>query len=1784
MSTKNRPGLLIAVTGVLLGLLGCGAPSAEEAQAPRQSRQSLVTGPDFIVQEVSSPPSAWPGGSLPVQVTVCNQGTDGDAVNVELYLSQDAIISTLDTPIAGTFLGWIAPGQCITQSFPATASVPEGTWYPGALVDTYGNSAESDETNNGLAGDLMGVGARPDFIIEEVSGPPSVRPGQPFMASVRVCNQGTTSGAADMHLVLSEDTIIQFSYNEPPEGQDLPLTPFFTGLLEPGQCKTQQVQAFAQPPEEGAWYLGVVADPGSWEQELIESNNTRASEPVGMGWRPDFIIQSVKGPASVMPGQPFTASVRVCNQGTVSGATEVQLVLSEDAVIQFSYGGPPQEQDLPLMGFPVEPLEPGQCKTHSVETSVHPPSEGGWYLGAVSDPGDFTLELLEGNNTRASELTGMGWHPDFIIQSVKGPASVMPGQPFTASVTVCNQGTTSGHATAQLVLSKDTTIRFSYSEPPHTQDQPVTGFSVGPLEPGQCRTQAVEASVHPPFEGGWYLGAVADPEQSQPELLEGNNTRASEPVGMGWRPDLIIQSVSGPASAQPGQPFTASVTVCNQGTTSGHAEVHLVLSEDTDIRFSYSGPPQQGDLPLDFFYVGLLEPGQCKTRQAQVFAHPPYEGGWHLGAVVDAADSQLELLENNNAAASTVVGMGWRSDLIVQSVSGPASAQPGQPFTASVTVCNQGTTSGHAEVQLVLSEDTDIRFTPDTPPYEQDLPLNMLYLGMLDPGQCKTQQTQASAHPPFEGGWYLGAVVDPWKNEMELLEGNNARASEPVGMGWRSDLIVQSVKAPASVMPGQPFTASVTVCNQGTVGGGAEVRLVLSEDTDIRFSYTEPPYNQDMPLIDFYSGYLAAGQCSTQQVQVAAHPPYEGSWYLGAVADPTYSEMELIENNNTRASEPVGMGWRPDFIIQSVKGPASVMPGQPFTASVRVCNQGTMGGGTHVQLVLSEDATIRFSYNGPMYDQDMPLIGFYSGYLAAGQCSTQQVETSVHPPHEGGWYLGATADPAHDILELIENNNSRASVLIGMGWRPDLIVQSVKGPASVSPGQPFTASVTVCNQGTTSGHAEVQLVLSEDTDIRFSPYEPPSQQDMPLNMLYVGLLEPGQCTTQPVQASAHPPYEGGWYLGAVVDAGNWQEELLEGNNTRASEPVGMGWRPDYIIQSVSGPASVVPGQPFTASVRVCNQGTVSGGTEVMLVLSEDEEIRFSFDGPPEQHDMPLSSLYVGPLEAGQCKTEQVQISAHPPHEGGWHLGGVADPGNWQPELLEGNNTRASVLIGMGWRPDYIIQSVSGPVSVQPGQPFTASVRVCNQGTVSGGTEVMLVLSEDDDIRFSFNGPPEQQDMPLNSLYVGPLEPGQCKTEQVQVSAHPPHEGGWYLGGVADPGNWQEELLEGNNTRASEPVGMGWRPDYIIQSVSGPASVSPGQPFTASVTVCNQGTVGGGTEVQLVLSEDTTIRSTYGGPGPLEDLPLTSFGTGPLEPGQCVTQQVETSVSPPHEGAWHLGAAADPGSWEQELLEGNNTRASLPMGVGMRSDLVVQTVTGPDSTQPGVPFTAEVTVCNQGTTSGHAEVQLVLSEDEDIRFSPYEPPSQQDLPLNTFYLGLLEPGQCATQQVETSVSPPHEGGWYLGAVVDVGNWEPELLENNNSRASPIVGVGVAPDVVIRTLGGPASVGMGEPYGVTVRVCNQGTVSTSAEVQLVLSEDEDIRFSYSGPPNGQDLPIEYLFVDSLQPGQCLEQGVALNVWPNQPGGWYVGAVADPGQWLPELIEHNNTRASGVIQFHP
>jgi hypothetical protein len=135
---------------------------------------------------------------------------------------------------------------------------------------------------------------------------------------------------------------------------------------------------------------------------------------------------------------------------------------------------------------------------------------------------------------------------------------------------------------------------------------------------------------------------------------------------------------------------------------------------------------------------------------------------------------------------------------------------------------------------------------------------------------------------------------------VELIEDNNSKAGNVIGVGNRADFVITSVTGPSSVVRNASFSASVTVCNRGQLTDTVDVDLYFSADATIR-TPTPPIPPEDSYLGSLPGVTLAPGACSTRSITVPANVPASGSYYLGGVADPFNSRVELNEENNTKA-------------------------------------------------------------------------------------------------------------------------------------------------------------------------------------------------------------------------------------------------------------------------------------------------------------------------------------------------------------------------------------------------------------------------------------------------------------------------------------------------------------------------------------------------------------------------------------------------------------------------------------------------------------------------------------------------------------------------------------------------------------------------------------------------------------------------------------------------------------------------------------------------------------------
>ncbi|MFP2904343.1 CARDB domain-containing protein [Pyxidicoccus sp. 3LFB2] len=942
-----------------------------------------------------------------------------------------------------------------------------------------------------------------------------------------------------------------------------------------------------------------------------------------------------------------------------------------------------------------------------------------------------------------------------------------------------------------------------------------------------------------------------------------------EPEG----PDLVVTELKGPASVRRSEAFRATVTVCNQGTESASGtysqpRLELYLSMDTTLTPSVPGSPQPPDQQLiGSVELRTLSPGECSAVEVNASAQlpdaAPFEGAVYLGAIVDANQEVPEPREDNNSFVGGLLGVGHLPDLVVTQLQAPASVMPGHSFVAQVKVCNQGTDSagGGPRVELYLSTDNTLTspFPGGPPPPDQQL-VGFVGLPHLEAGQCGIFDVHANASPPpaalADAPLYLGAIVDTSHDVQELREDNNTFIGGLMGVGHRPDLVVTQLSGPASVRHGDLFSATVRLCNQGTMPSyasyGNRLELYLSMDTTLSASGPGMPQPGDQRMIASVDvPHLEPGQCATREVSAHADrpqdAPYEGVLYLAAIVDATHGVQELREDNNSFVGGLMGLGDRPDLVVTEVKGPPSSHANAAFTATVRVCNQGTApsyGFTSSLGLYLSLDATLAPSGPGTPQPGDQQQIGFASvPMLEPGECTTLSVQAQASLPpassyNAGVVFLGAIVDVSSSVQELREDNNSFVGGLMGVGSGADLVVTEATGPASVRPGEAFTATVKVCNQGTeSSGQSSwspARLVLFQSVFPSVVIPVPGQSTPMPQTQQVIALttlnpLGAGQCETLsvPAQTPSGSPIARAVYLGAFVDPDRYETELREDNNVFIGGLMGLGMLPDLVITQVSGPPSVERHASFVTSVRVCNQGTEpsypSMNAGLHVYLSTTATVVVPTPGMPPMPPLHRTQSLVGAiglpmLAAGECQVLTVPGTASPPsdmpYDSAGYLSAVVDVTAEVDELREDNNVLSGGLMGVGNRPDLVVTSLSAPTSLPHGGFFTASVEVCNQGTApSQDSPLELYLSIDTTLNLSESHSSHLEQSRLGAAYVPPLAPGQCTTVQLPVLAFPPPDaqvpGLFYLGAYVDPNGYEWEFREDNNARADFALEVTW---------------------------------------------------------------------------------------------------------------------------------------------------------------------------------------------------------------------------------------------------------------------------------------------------------------------------------------------------------------------------------------
>ena len=1128
-----------------------GGPEIEAILVEAGAVNTVSSAPDLVVNTPTvSDSSPDAGASFTLSATVRNQGDGGSSsTTLRYYRSTDGTITTSDTSVGTDSVSNLGASESSDESISLTAPDSAGAYYYGACVDAV--SGESDATNNCSSAVTVTVSSAPDLVVNTPTvSDSSPDAGASFTLSATVRNQGD-GGSSSTILRYYRSTDGTITTSDTSVGTDS------VSNLGASESSDESISLTA-PDSAGAYYYGACVDTVTGESDTGNNCSAAVTVAVAVPTAPDLTVGApTVSDSSPTPGASFTLSVTVRNQGSAASTLALlRYYRSTDSAITSSDT---------RMGLDTVPrLNPSGISDQSTSLTA-PDTAGTYYYGACVEGVPSESDHTNNCSAAVTVTVAVPTAPDLTVGvPTVSDSSPTPGASFTLSVTVRNQGSAAS-TLALLRYYRSTNATISSS------DTSVGTEAVGGLSASGSSPESIGLTA-PSTPGTYYYGACVDSVTGESDT--GNNCSAAVTVTVSPPPpDLVVDTPTvSDSSSDAGASFTLSATVRNQGSgSSGSTTLRYYRSTDTTITSS--------DAQVGTDYVFGLDASESGAMDIGLTA-PSTAGTYYYGACVDAVSDESDTTNNCSSAVQVTVGAAPAPDLVVDppTVSESAAAV-GASFTLSATVRNQGTGR---------SDSTTLRYyrSTDSTITNGDTELVTEYVFRLDASESGAEDIGLTA-PSTPGTYYYGACVDSVSGESDTT--NNCSVAVAVTIvAAIPDLAIETPTASdSSPHTGESFTLSVTVLNQGNVRSDfTDLRYYLSTDSTISSSDTQ--------LARRNRPWLSPSESEVESIILKA-PSSEGTYYYGACVDTVSGETDTA-NNCSAAVTVVVVTPTSDLVVEIPTLSNSSPPaGTSFTLTATVRNQGSepSSSSTTLRYYRSADSTITAS--------DTPVGTDSVGKLAASESSDESINL-IAPSPVGSYYYGACVDTLSGESDA-SNNCSSAVTLNVVAAIPDLVADTPTVSESMPElGDSFTLSVTVRNQGNVpSGRTTLRYYRSDDSTI--------TTADTSVSSKSVSSIDASTSSTQSMDLDT-PSTLGTYYYGACVVAVLGESNTDNNCSAAVEVVVVVPSGPDLVVEMPTvSKDTLEPGESFTLSVTVRNQGSAaSGSTTLRYSTSLDTEV------------------------------------------------------------------------------------------------------------------------------------------------------------------------------------------------------------------------------------------------------------------------------------------------------------------------------------------------------------------------------------------------------------------------------------------------------------------------------------------------------------------------------------------------------------------------------------------------
>ena len=585
-------------------------------------------------------------------------------------------------------------------------------------------------------------------------------------------------------------------------------------------------------------------------------------------------------------------------------------------------------------------------------------------------------------------------------------------------------------------------------------------------------------------------------------------------------------------------------------------------------------------------------------------------------------------------------------------------------------------------------------------------------------------------------------------NDLHSLDLFSCGASGP-------DLVVEALQtlglsSDRVASPGAQISVFAEVHNRGDTPSAATLlRYYVSNDASFSFAGVE--------VAAAHMDAISASRFSVSNVAFDV-PASPGTYYYIACVDPVPYEQDTL--NNCSAPETiVVMGRGPDLVVDPLitAGLRAPLVFSPSDASVEP------------QAIFAIYAIVRNLGDTPAEGADVRFFrdGVWIGTVEVGPLPPE-VDSQVHfvesAPATPGFYDYWAC--AHGVEgEANPNNNCSIRLTVQViapdTGKPDLVVVSPDViVVRLSPGQSTTFSAVVQNQG--AGTSDTSRLRYYRGAVGFRRTE---VGDDHVRALAAGETQGGSI---PITAPSAPGAYAYWACVDMVSGeSDTQNNCSDVVDVHVITPEPL--EPDLTVRRASVDNNrPVAGSSITLTFTISNIGEGrSGQTDVTAYLSNDRAI-----GPDDEYIASLS-LSVEPSKSIDWRRANVPVPSEP---GTYYYGACVDAVSGESNT--GNNCLATGAVTVT-APDLVVQEAStNPGTLGPGDQFTLSARVVNQGNgPSDDTRLRYYRSSDRTI--------DTSDMQVGRSDVGSLAGGGRSPRLSVGLTAPSATGTYYYGACVD---------------------------------------------------------------------------------------------------------------------------------------------------------------------------------------------------------------------------------------------------------------------------------------------------------------------------------------------------------------------------------------------------------------